>query len=785
MKTRQLLAFLLSLGSFAHAQSAGYYLPPGVAKIRAMIVGGSPLQGGTPQYWRDYCAAQRVGLAQTLRDLPEVAVASGHPEIAKAPIVTIGTSAGANAATATALANPARTIAVVGLHGVMFALGNDGFNANRSGEKGDVPALDFSGAYGIPMIHNFDNNDGFVNPVVLQGLVEWGRAHGAPWTFFIHNDGNHGDNKVALNTLIFPWLTSVLDLRVPISGAAADGTVTLIPIVEAKGWLGDIKTKTIASYATYAGDKSKADWFPSQAVATIWKGYHFPPSYTIPAQPVIAPSGIVADLTILDPANNDTTSGTGWKINANFKEADQTGSLVKYFLLAPPPASVAGLDWIRPITPGKNYSAYTADPIFTFRVTADATVFIAHSDTVATRPAWLSTYTNTGEQLVVTAGNLNENAPRYTLFKKDFSANSTVTLGANGGRGGAFYLTLVKPKGGAVPQRASAGAGTPVAKVTAAVPPRTPDAPGSNGDPRANGAPNPPRGQNRPGGPNGPTALPEGTIVERDLVYGHEGRRDLKLDLYLPPGDAPKPLLIWIHGGAWSMGSKNAPSPAQQFVASGYAVAHVEYRFSQEARWPAQIQDCKAAVRWLRANAAKYHYDPQRFAVWGSSAGGHLVAMLGTSGGVPELEGTGNDLKESSNVQAVVDWFGPTDFLQMDKAGSSMNHDAANSPESHLIGGAIQENREAAAKANPITYIGKGALPPFLIMHGERDRTVPFNQSELLRDALQAAHADVTFRPVPGAGHGFGGEINIAPVREFLARVFVAKPAPATSTAKP
>ena len=156
--------------------------------------------------------------------------------------------------------------------------------------------------------------------------------------------------------------------------------------------------------------------------------------------------------------------------------------------------------------------------------------------------------------------------------------------------------------------------------------------------------------------------------------------------------------------------------------------------------------------------------------------------MLGTSGGVPELEGTGNDLKESSSVQAVVDWFGPTDFLQMDKAGSDMNHDAARSPESHLVGGPIQENKEAAAKANPITYISKGALPPFLIMHGERDRTVPFNQSELLRDALQAAHADVTFLPVKGAGHGFGGENNIAPVREFLARVFAAKTAPAAKS---
>ncbi len=282
----------------------------------------------------------------------------------------------------------------------------------------------------------------------------------------------------------------------------------------------------------------------------------------------------------------------------------------------------------------------------------------------------------------------------------------------------------------------------------------------------------------RPGGPSRPdqNRLPEGTRTERDLVYGKADGRELKLNLYLPSGDAPKPLIIWIHGGAWVMGSKDGPSPAQQFLNEGYAVAHVSYRFSQVAKWPAQIQDCKAAVRWLRANAAQYHLDPNRFAVWGSSAGGHLVAMLGTSGGVAEFDGAGNDAKASSSVQAVVDWFGPTDFLQMNKAGSSMNHDAANSPESKLIGGAIQENKEAAAKANPITYIGRGeAPPPFLIMHGTRDGSVPFNQSELLRDALKTTKADVTFHPVTGAGHGFGGEQNIAPVREFLTRVLGAK----------
>ena len=242
------------------------------------------------------------------------------------------------------------------------------------------------------------------------------------------------------------------------------------------------------------------------------------------------------------------------------------------------------------------------------------------------------------------------------------------------------------------------------------------------------------------------------------------------LDLYLPEkGDMSLPLIIWIHGGAWLGGSKDSRSPALSFTTNGYAVAHVGYRLSPEAKFPAQIHDCKAAVRWLRANAMKYNLDPNKFAAWGASAGGHLVALLGTSGGVAELEGNDNDLKESSRVQAVVDWFGPTDLLRMGDAASDVRHNAPDSPESKLIGGPILENNDKAAKASPTTYVTKEA-PPFLIMHGDHDRDVPFNQSELLYAALNKAGVDVTFVPMKGAGHGFGGPEAIAPVEDFLKR---------------
>jgi len=277
-------------------------------------------------------------------------------------------------------------------------------------------------------------------------------------------------------------------------------------------------------------------------------------------------------------------------------------------------------------------------------------------------------------------------------------------------------------------------------------------------------------GQPRTNQPADRFALPPAVKVQKDLEYGRANNRALLLDLYLPENhDKPLPLIIWIHGGAWMAGSKDDPSPALQFTREGYALAHVGYRLSQEAKFPAQIQDCKAAVRWLRANTAKYNLDPNRFVAWGGSAGGHLVALLGTTRGVAELEGDDNDLKESSRVQAVVDWCGPTDFLHIGDAESDIAHNGPDSPGSRLIGGPLLDNKDRASKASPVAYVSKDA-PPFLIMHGDRDRTVPFSQSELLYAALKKAGVDATLVPVKGAGHGFGGPEAIGPVRDFLKR---------------
>ena len=253
----------------------------------------------------------------------------------------------------------------------------------------------------------------------------------------------------------------------------------------------------------------------------------------------------------------------------------------------------------------------------------------------------------------------------------------------------------------------------------------------------------------------GPTvSLPEGTKVLKDLAYVPGGHERQKLDLYLPPTGARWPLVVAIHGGAFRMGSKEG-EPAGAFVARGFAVAAINYRLSQHAIFPAQIEDGKAAVRWLRANAARYGYDPGRIASYGASAGGHLAAMLGTAGDVKAFD-VGAHLDQSSRVQAVVDFFGPTDFLQMDAHRSSaqaMVHDTPDSPESQLVGGPIRDNPDKVARANPITYVTKDD-PPFLIIHGDADALVPHHQSELLEAALTKAGVPVRFVTIPGGLHG-------------------------------
>jgi acetyl esterase/lipase len=262
-----------------------------------------------------------------------------------------------------------------------------------------------------------------------------------------------------------------------------------------------------------------------------------------------------------------------------------------------------------------------------------------------------------------------------------------------------------------------------------------------------------------PAGEPSSAAPPEDVRIEKDLNYAGTSNPRQTLDLLLPKtarSDKPLPVIVNIHGGAFRAGDKSMGARELAGLVAGgdYAGATINYRLSGEATWPAQIHDCKAAIRWLRANAAKYRLDPDRIGVIGASAGGHLAAMLGLAGDVAALEGNvGPHAGTSSRVKCVVDQFGPSDLLAMGDYPSQIDHNAPDSPESRLIGGALQEHKEAARSASPISHVSRDD-PPFLIFHGTEDPLVPCNQSERLAEALKAAGVPCVFVKVVDAGHG-------------------------------
>ena len=272
--------------------------------------------------------------------------------------------------------------------------------------------------------------------------------------------------------------------------------------------------------------------------------------------------------------------------------------------------------------------------------------------------------------------------------------------------------------------------------------------------------------------------IPADVEVIRDVEYGKGGDVSLRLDIVRPrvtPKD-PMPVVIFIHGGGWRGGDKQ--SAVQHLIPlaqKGYFCATINYRLTDVAIFPAQIEDCKCAIRWVRAHAKEYNADPKRIGVWGGSAGGHLVALLGTSGGEKDLEGKGGYPKESSKVQAVCDWFGPTDFLKIaeDAKKSGMTDEqiaklGATDPVSLLVGGKFWEKPDVCKKASPITYVTKDD-PPFLIMHGDKDPLVPLSQSQTFYDALKKVGVDATLKILEGAGHGFGPKFDAdKPVVEFF-----------------
>jgi acetyl esterase/lipase len=255
-----------------------------------------------------------------------------------------------------------------------------------------------------------------------------------------------------------------------------------------------------------------------------------------------------------------------------------------------------------------------------------------------------------------------------------------------------------------------------------------------------------------------------------------------RLDIYLPDvGDGPFPVIASIHGGAWMIGDKGDVQnlPMMEGLERGYAVACINYRLSGEAQFPCQIYDCKAAIRYLRANASAYYLDANRIAAWGSSAGGHLAALLGTASRIRKLEDfTMGNPRSSSKVQAVVDWYGPVEsFLKMDEelASSGMgmpDHSGPASPESRLLGRVITAVPDRVRFASPMTYI-KPYAPPFLIQHGLKDEIVPVEQSIRFAEVfVQIAGTEkVTLEILNEARHAdplFETPENVKKVLDFL-----------------
>jgi acetyl esterase/lipase len=292
----------------------------------------------------------------------------------------------------------------------------------------------------------------------------------------------------------------------------------------------------------------------------------------------------------------------------------------------------------------------------------------------------------------------------------------------------------------------------------------------------------------KPNGHPGPN-LPEADVsfVKRkflDLSYAGISKTQ-KLDIFLPDeGEGPFPVFAHVHGGAFMFGEKRSINLLAYLygLKRGYAVVDINYRLSGEAIFPAAVQDVKAAMRWLRANQTKYALDGQRIVACGGSAGGNLVAMLGVTGQIMDFDDPNlGNMDQPSNVQAVVDMFGPIDFLEMDaqlkESGlGSGDHGESDSPEAKYIGAKLSEAPLKAKQANPTTYIHPG-LPPFLIQHGSKDDVVPVQQSiDFARQIQeQAGPEKVSLAMIEGAGHGdpyFQTAGNMEKVFDFIDSVF-------------
>jgi predicted esterase len=438
----------------------------------AWVPEGKPLRGilhfdgrqaGNPKPWQPFC--EHHGLVwfpheggDILQEklLAEIAAELKHPELINAPVIRVGLSSNGGSTILLAHQHPDRMLAGV-THQPLppFAKGNEGFNFNRINEKGNLEGTvhDISQSFRVPCILQAGENDPVCGTIMAYGLAHYARSQKAPWTYFCLPRGGHGN--VVPNELLMAWLDGVIAQRLPADVDLSKGPPKLNDIRIEAGWLANPHTLEIAEFAKYDGDKSKATWLPNEASALAWKKLGVAMPFALPEQSVRMPSGLIDKLVIHDPKSNrvvpsDSVYGEPWKIIANLKPGDVGWKVQRNCsvpVIGKVPELVRGCDWIKP----DNASlAFAGEVLMEFTVTDKATVFVAHDERLAKKPAWLADWKDTGESL---QGGFLGNERSFRIFAKEFPKGETVKLGPNGPKLETreksklepwIYLTIVK-----------------------------------------------------------------------------------------------------------------------------------------------------------------------------------------------------------------------------------------------------------------------------------------------------------------------------------------------------
>lgn len=261
-------------------------------------------------------------------------------------------------------------------------------------------------------------------------------------------------------------------------------------------------------------------------------------------------------------------------------------------------------------------------------------------------------------------------------------------------------------------------------------------------------------------------AQPATMEIEKDITYAHTGTRALKLDLYHPSQSGDQPLIVWIHGGAWRAGDKSS-MPLKSLVEDGFQIASIDYRLTTEARFPANVHDIKAAIRYLRANGAQHKLNTNTILIAGASAGGHLAALVGVSNGQEALEGTlGKHTTTSSDVQGIVSFYGASNLTSILNQSTPHGLGVRIPALQLLLGGQPEDKVELAKLASPVFHVGTND-PPLLLIHGDQDPQMPINQSHELVGAYKLHNLPVHLEVIHGAAHG-GAAFYDTPRMELL-----------------